>query len=288
MGDPRTVLITGGAGNLGSKLAAYLSAQDWCEKIVLTDVVAPRILPPKAEAAVSDLLDPAGSWRAAAVKADAVVHFAAVNPYPNASFADAADSLQMTGNLFLALAETEARVVFATSNHVMGRYKEEALGPAELTTELPPLPGTRSIENGVLHDEPAYAAAKLMGERLLLAVAGAPKSKVTGVALRIGWCQPGENHPRTISGDGLPVDTDAKPVTGDALRDLTWFRNMWLSNRDFCGIVEAALRADPAGWPARALVLNAMSNNRGMPWDLGPTRRYLGYAPQDDAWALLG
>ena len=187
-----------------------------------------------------------------------------------------------------ALAETEARVVFATSNHVMGRYKEEAVGPGELTTELPPLPGTRSIENGVLHDEPAYAAAKLMGERLLLAVAGAPKSKVTGVALRIGWCQPGENQPRTISGDGMPVDTDAKPVTGDALRDLTWFRNMWLSNRDFCGIVEAALRADAAGWPARALVLNAMSANRGMPWDLGPTRRYLGYAPQDDAWGLLG
>jgi hypothetical protein len=31
-----------------------------------------------------------------------------------------------------------------------------------------------------------------------------------------------------------------------------------------------------------------MSANRGMPWDLKPTRRYLGYEPQDDSWALLG
>jgi nucleoside-diphosphate-sugar epimerase len=288
MADPQTVLITGGAGNLGTKLAAHLSMQPWCERIILCDVVAPRAVPPKAEALQSDLLDPAGGWREAAQVADAVVHFAAVNPYPDATFAEAADSLQMTANLFLALAGTAARLVFATSNHVMGRYKEEAVAAGKLTTDLPPLPGTRAIENGILKDSPAYASAKLMGERLLVAVAGAPGSRVTGVALRIGWCQPGENHPRTISGDGMPVDTDAKPVTGDALRDLIWFRNMWLSNRDFCGIFEAALRADAAGWPARALVLNAMSNNAGMPWDLAPTRRYLGYAPQDDAWALLG
>ena len=288
MADPRTIFITGGAGNLGSKLAAYLSRQAWCGKIVLCDVVSPRSLPAKAEALQGDLLDPAGAWREAARTADGVVHFAAVNPYPDASFAEAADSLQMTANLFLALADTEARVVFASSNHVMGRYKEEAVEAGRLTTELPPLPGTRAIDRGVLKDAPAYAAAKLMGERLLLAAAGAPGSRLTGVALRIGWCQPGENQPRTISGDGMPVATDAKPVTGDALRDLTWFRNMWLSNRDFCELFGAALRADAAGWPAQALVLNAMSNNAGMPWDLTATRRYLGYAPQDDAWALLG
>ncbi len=288
MANPRTIFITGGAGNLGTKLATYLSAQPWCERIILCDMVPPRSLPGKTEALLGDLLDPAGAWRDTARAADGVVHFAAVNPYPDASFADAADSLQMTANLFLTLADTAARVVFASSNHIMGRYKEAAVAPGRLTTDLPPLPGTRTIEGGVLKDSPAYASAKLMGERLLLATAGAPGSRVTGVSLRIGWCQPGENHPRTISGDGMPVAMDATPVTGDALRDLTWFRSMWLSNRDFCQVFDAALRADAAGWPARALVLNAMSNNVGMPWDLGPTRRYLGYAPQDDAWAMLG
>ncbi len=146
MADPRTVLITGGAGNLGTKLAAHLSMQAWCERIILCDVVAPRAVPPKAEALQSDLLDPAGGWREAAQVADAVVHFAAVNPYPDATFAEAADSLQMTANLFLALAGTAARLVFATSNHVMGRYKEEAVAAGKLTTDLPPLPGTRAID----------------------------------------------------------------------------------------------------------------------------------------------
>jgi nucleoside-diphosphate-sugar epimerase len=284
----RTIVITGGAGNLGTKLAAHLSAQDWCKRLVLLDVVAPKALPAKAEALLGDLLDPRGSWQDAVAAADGIVHFAALNPYPDASFAEAAASLEMTANLFLAAARRSVRIVFASSNHVMGRYKEEALGAGELTTELPPLPGTRALSNGVLQDSPAYASAKLMGERLLRAVATRPGSTLTGVSLRIGWCQPGENHPRTISGDGMPVDREPVGLSEDALRDLTWFRNMWLSNRDFCQVFSLALTADAAAWPAPALVLNAMSANRGMPWDLKPTRRYLGYEPQDDSWALLG
>lgn len=288
MDRPETILITGGAGNLGTKLAAHLSRQDWCKRITLLDMVEPGTLPPKAEPLLGDLLDAEGDWRSAAAKADGIVHFAALNPYPDASFAEAAASLEMTANLFLAAAEGEKRIVFASSNHVMGRYKEEALGAGELTTELPPLPGTRAILNGVLHDAPAYASAKLMGERLLRAIACRPGSRVTGVALRVGWCQPGENHPRTISADGIPVDKEPVGLSLDAQRDLRWFRNMWLSNRDFCQVFTLALEADAAGWPARAVILNAMSANAGMPWDLRPTRRYLGYAPQDDAWSLVG
>ena len=58
---------------------------------------------------------------------------------------------------------------------------------------------------------------------------------------------------------------------------------MWLSNRDFLAAVSAALTADASGWPAPALVVNAMSANRGMAWDIAPTRALLGYAPQDDS-----
>lgn len=287
MAEPQTILITGGAGNLGTKLAAHLSAQDWCGRIIVCDLMAPQSLPPKAEALISDLLDPAGNWRDAVGRADGIVHFAALNPYPNATFAEAAASFDMTANLFLAAAGHDRRVVFASSNHVMGRYKEEAIGAGELTVDLPPLPGTRYLDNGVLHDEEGYATAKLMGERLLLAEAARPGAKLTGVALRVGWCQPGDNLPRTITGDGLPADAPRGEMSEDAQRDLRWFRNMWLSNRDFCAVFSDALRADAAGWPARALVLNAMSSNRDMPWDLRPTRRYLGYAPQDDVWAEL-
>jgi nucleoside-diphosphate-sugar epimerase len=287
MPNPATILFTGGAGNLGVKLAAHLSAQDWCKRIILLDLVAPKAIPAKAEALETDLLDAGGAWREAVAEADGIVHFAAVNPYPGASFREAADSFEITANLFLAAGRGNKRLVFASSNHVMGRYKEAALGPGALAPDLSPLPGTRALSNGVLLDSPAYASAKLMGERLLRAVAEAPGSEVTGISLRVGWCQPGDNHPRTISGDGMPVATEPKDFAPEALRDLTWFRNMWLSNRDFLQVFTRALTADATLWPARALVLNAMSNNRGMPWDLAPTRHYLGYTPQDDAWAEL-
>lgn len=288
MPNPATILITGGAGNLGTKLAAHLSAQDWCKRIILCDLVAPTLLPAKAEALEADLLDAKGAWRDAAAAADGIVHFAAVNPYPGASFAEAAASFEMTANLFLAATEGPARIVFASSNHIMGRYKEEALAPGQLTPDLPPLPGTRAILNGVLEDSPAYATAKLMGERLLGAIANRAGSQVSGVSLRVGWCQPGENHPRTISADGIPAASEPRGLTPEGMRDLNWFRNLWLSNRDFLQVFTRALTADAALWPAPALVVNAMSNNLGMPWDLGPTRRYLGYAPQDDSWAELG
>src|SRR5690348_2977481 len=127
MPNPATILITGGAGNLGTKLAAHLSMLGWCKRIVLLDLIAPKTLPPKAEALEADLLDPHGAWRPAVSEADGIVHFAAVNPYPGASFEEAADSFQMTANLFEAAAAGAARIVLASSNHVMGRYKEEAL-----------------------------------------------------------------------------------------------------------------------------------------------------------------
>ena len=77
-----------------------------------------------------------------------------------------------------------------------------------------------------------------------------------------GWVQPGENHPGDYMG-------------GD------WWRQMWLSNRDFCQLVEKAILVENVQFA----VLNAMSNNTGMRWDLSETRRVLGYEPQDNTYA---
>lgn len=281
-----TILITGGSGNLGTKLAAYLSPLDWVRDIVLLDVTPPPALPAKTRFVASDLDRPQGRWREAVADADAIVHFAAVNPYPGASFAEAAGSFDMTSRLFLAAAQGKPkRVVFASSNHVMGRYKEENPAPGTLTPDLPPLPGTRFRIDGRIEDSPAYGASKLMGERLLLSLAAA--GQLTGVALRIGWVQPGENHPRTISHDGLPFGDKPTDLPADAQRDLRWFRNMWLSNRDFQQVFAKAIAAPADNWPAPGLVLNAMSGNDGMAWDLGPTRAALGYAPADNVWDTL-
>lgn len=287
MAAPATVMITGGAGNLGQKLAAHLSAREWCRRVLLVDRVAASC-PAKAEAVVSDLGDAnAPAWQEALAAADAVVHFAAANPYPDCTWAEAARSFDMTANLLARKADRARRFVFASSNHVMGGYKEDDPGPGALTTDLPPKPGTRFYLAGGYRADAAYATAKLMGERALLAAAAASGGNLTGVALRIGWCQPGENHPRTISGDGLP---DAEHGTGydGRERDMRWFRAMWLSNGDFVRAVECALTADAGGWPAPGIVVNAMSANAGMPWEIETARRLTGYAPVDDVWTELG
>lgn len=278
-----SVLVTGANGNLGRKLVAHLAADARFSRVVALDLApadasSDRVLP-----VAVDLSRPSPALDAAFVEVDAVVHLAARNPYPNADWEDGAVSFDMTLNAIEAARRGGARrFVFASSNHVMGGYKdvEPSLAPGALTPHLPPRPGTRTVDVDVPR---AYAAAKLMGERAL--AARAAMDGMTAVSLRIGWCQPGPNHPSTISAAGVP-DTSS-PATADRARNLLWFRSMWLSNGDFLRAVVAALTADAAAWPAPAIVVNAMSDNAGMPWDLAPTRALIGYAPRDDAWRHL-
>src|SRR5947209_7133679 len=151
------------------------------------------------------------------------------------------------------------RVVYASSNHVMGGYKDDPEPPL-LTTETPPRPGAHYVVRGEQRDSTPYGSAKLFGERL-----GEQLSVSRGLsvlAVRIGWVQEGENRPRDIA-----PDRDA------------WFRLMWLSNRDYVQLTEKCILADAA---LRFAVLNGMSANTGMRWDIDETRRLLGYQPQDD------
>ena len=284
------VLVTGASGNLGRKLIAALMEAPWCLGVIAVDTAfGPGLLPddPRIARIALDLRLRSDALRDAVAQADALVHFAAQNPYPEASWDDAVASFDMTMNLVdLAAESPEAgakRLVFASSNHVMGGYKDidPQLAPGNLNTSMPPRPGTRVTSQGVSSAPPAYAVAKLMGERVCASKASA--ARLTTVSLRIGWCQPSDNHPRTISSSGVPGEI------GDpaAARDLAWFQGMWLSNRDFIDAVTSAIRADAAAWPAPAIVVNAMSDNAGMPWDIATTRRLIGYAPADDARRAL-
>lgn len=292
MADPiRSVLITGAGGNLGHKLIAHLLSQDWCERIVALD----RTLPAhtgeqtrQVEWAEADLANPVGNgWRELFAGIDAAVHFAAQNPYPNAPWTDACASFDMTLNMLGAAAQAEVRrVVFASSNHVMGQYKDpplsEGFAQGTLTTALPPGPGTTWFNGREIVQGAAYATSKLMGERACLAEARRSGGTLTSVCVRIGWCQPGENSPHTINTSGLPGQENGQGA--DAERDLRWFRNMWLSNRDFVSVIERALLADKAQWPEPGIVVNGMSGNSGMPWDIETTRRLIGYEPKDNVW----
>src|SRR5581483_7452735 len=104
-----------------------------------------------------------------------------------ASWADLiGPNLDAMANVFhaAALAGVE-RIIFASSNHVMGGYREDGDGP--INADMDPRP-----------DGP-YGVTKLAGERLGQSLARA--FDLTFIALRIGWVQPGPNRHETLPDD---------------------------------------------------------------------------------------
>lgn len=289
------VFVSGASGNLGTKLIAYLSEQSWCDAVAGVDVRTqgapqPAHATSKAIFATADLTDPTDRrWRDLLTGSDAVIHFAVKNVSSDCSWEEAAASFVMTVSLLNAAAEAGVRrFVFASSNHVMGGYKDPPLSlglrPGGLTTVLVPAPGTTTRKAGMTFRPVAYAASKLFGERAAIAKAQTTNGILTSVSVRIGWCQPGRNHPSTIHFSGLPdADPSAAPAGPEDAINLAWFRGMWLSNRDFWMLMSRAILADSAGWPEPGVVVNGMSANTGMAWDLEYGRRLIGFDPQDDS-----
>jgi nucleoside-diphosphate-sugar epimerase len=291
----RTVAVTGALGNLGTKLLRHLSTQGSFTRLVGIDVQPPnpawQAELPQVTYVQADLADWQDTrWRMALAGVDAVVHFAAQNPFPDVGWYDAALSFDMTINLLGASPDAGVkRFIFATSNHVMGRYKDdplwEAVGPGGLRPDLPPGTGTIWHSGVRWLNSSIYGASKLFGERACRSAAG----QMTVAAIRIGWCQPGDNLPTTLSAAGAP-DEAHNPASAEVdpailARADRWFREMWLSNRDFVHLFERAIVADGRVWPHGFILVNGMSNNRGMRWSLDETRHWLGYAPLDDVYA---
>ena len=253
MNDLKTVLITGASGNLGAKLRRHLQGR---YELRLLDI------DPKGDPDVkqADLSAWNEDWVGQMENVDTVVHFAA-NPSPCTSWAGLiGPNIDALFHLFAAaVSRGVKRVVFASSNHVMGAY-QNIPEPKVLTADTPPHPGADWKLGETLCNSAPYGAAKLMGERL-----GKVYAKAHGlscIAVRIGWTRFGENR-----GSDIPAEC------GD------WFRLMWLSNRDFCQLMERCIEADPA---IRFAVINGMSANTGMRWDIENARELVGYEPVDD------
>lgn len=292
--------ITGAIGNLGLKLLEHLVGLPDVSNIIGMDLRQPSKEQlaelqklrgiDKAEFVACDLTDANDRrWRNAVSECDALVHFAAKHPFPEASWNDATTSLDMTLNVGLAAVEAGLeRFIFVSSNHVMGGYLNEPLasqiGPGQLTTDLAPSPGTHWNTGTRMMDSTAYATAKSGGERFCRALAQRSAGKTAFVCTRVGWCQPGDNRPSTLSAAGaitLQTKTSDDPAIATADR---WFKNMWLSNRDFDQLFQKALFADRSRWPDDFIVVNGMSDNAGMKWSLKEGLEYLGYSPVDNVW----
>lgn len=289
------VLITGAGGNLGTKLALHVlswpESEGW--RLVLLDALPichEQLLQLEAQGKLHVVLADLrtrGEWAETFRAGDIVIHLAAQNPYPEASWEDSSKSMDITTNVVAAAREGGARrLLFASSNHVMGGYREE--GPKHDAGMILPSstmrPGTKFRIPSVTTDATPYAVAKWGGEKLC------HSSATEGfeiIAIRIGWCQPGDNLPATLSATGTPTIALGEPfgevstVDGydNELQIEQWFRLMWLSNGDLLHLVDRCVHAP---WPeghAPFMVVNAMSSNTGMRWDIA---NGIGYMPNDD------
>jgi UDP-glucose 4-epimerase len=232
------VVITGAAGNIGTKLRAHFATTGWAVRGFDTSAS------PGVDAA--DLLAE-GPWTGTLAGADAVIHLAG-HASQFCTWAQAQENMDMTANLLRAARREGARrVVFASSNWVMAGYRF-AEGP--ITPDLAP------------HPVNAYGASKLAGERM---GRDAAAQGLQFLAFRIGYNQRPPNVP------GAHMDMGR------------WGQQMWLSDRDLCQAFERAVLAEDVGFA----VLNLMSDNPGMRWDIAPTRRAIGYAPRDGWTAVV-
>jgi uronate dehydrogenase len=183
------------------------------------------------------------SWARHFRGAQVVLHFAGA-PLPTTPWAQAhRGNIVATGNVLRASREYAVRrVIFASTNQIMAGYR---FADRLVTEKMPPAPLN------------PYAVSKLFCEE-----AGRAFSAETGIsfiALRIGNILPAENVPHPGMGIGI------------------WGQQMWLSNRDFLDGVQAAIDVADVSFA----VLNLVSNNPGMRWDLSETKRVLGFFPKD-------
>jgi nucleoside-diphosphate-sugar epimerase len=303
-----SVAITGAMGTLGWKLLCHLASQGTFRRVfgLYHSEPDPRRIdtvrqlarsntaldhPPDIDLRQCDLGDWADMrWREAIDQADAVVHLAWQNVWPDAPWPDAVASFDMTLHTVLAAVDSPRtrRFVFASSNHAVGGYKDpplaEQIGPGGLHTDLDPAPGTIWNDGLKTIYSVKYGSAKVAGERLCRACALKAGGRKTFVCVRVGWCQHGENIPQNLA---ITWDQDRakeSPNPADWSSDLRWFKEMWLSDRDYTHLMERALLADGSGWPGGFLIVNGVSNNTGMRWSLEEARRWLGYEPKDDVY----
>jgi NAD+ dependent glucose-6-phosphate dehydrogenase len=185
------------------------------------------------------------AWARTFAGADAVIHLAGM-PWPTASWEEIQRlNIDMTLHIARAArAHRPKRIIFASSNWVMAAYR---FGTERLTTDLSP------------HPLNPYGVSKLIGERIGASLAA---EGVSFIAFRIGYAQ---HRPGNFPGAHMEYGS--------------WGQLMWLSDRDLCNGMERGVLAEGVDFA----VLNLMSDNPGMRWDIETTRATIGYAPRDGA-----
>jgi nucleoside-diphosphate-sugar epimerase len=171
--DHRLLAITGGAGLIGTTMRPFLRER---YRLRLIDIRPVADLQDSEEAVEADVSDFAAAERALA-GVDAVVHLAG-NPSTSATWSDVRRSnIDGTFNVFEAARRTGAhKVVFASTNHVMGLYNVDRQWPIDVDAAIRP--------------DSLYGVSKAFGESLARYFADA--FDMSMICIRIGWFTAGQ------------------------------------------------------------------------------------------------
>jgi nucleoside-diphosphate-sugar epimerase len=252
----RKVLLTGAEGTIGSAVRRKLSRRYKLIPITRTEQNFPSF--------VADIADLAAIEPAFA-GVDAVVHLAGASAV-KAEWEDVLrDNIIGTYNVFEAASRAGAeRVVFASSNHVIGMYE------VDHAPQLYDLGDVRTYDHRVeIRPDSPYAVSKVFGEAL-----GRYYVERRGLrvfCLRIGSVSDEEDSAMRTKLSSAP----AGPGTVARAR----MRAVWLSKRDCAHLIERCLEVEDVRWA----VVYGTSNNPRQFLDLSHARAVLGYSPRDGA-----
>ena len=247
------IALTGGAGNVGREvleafgdehdLVPFTYSEHEDRESELLDVTQPDDVTEKLDAF------------------DVVVHLAGASS-PNADWETVLETnVQGTKHVYDAAVENDIdRVVFASSNHAVGRYNTVDDDSDATTTGY-----ARTVDGGAptLPDS-YYGVSKAACEDL-----GKFYAELHGVEvvnLRIGWYLSEDDLAETVA--------DAEPARGRVAR------STWRSPRDGRDVHRKAATAD---LPENPITVNAVSRNDDRFYSITETMRLLGYEPRDNA-----
>lgn len=205
-GTGRAILLTGASGRLGRGLARRLGAAG--QALRLTDRRRfPDPLPHGASFEQADLGD-AEALARLAEGCGTILHFGGIPGETPGFEAILAANLSGAFHVFEAARKASARVVFASSNHVVGFH------------ERPPPDGPKLPADCAYRADTLYGLSKLYGEQLGRLYWD--KHGVESVHLRIGWCSEAPKDALSLS--------------------------IWLSQDDLARLCTAAVAAPRTGW----------------------------------------
>ena len=262
------VLLTGAFGRVGTAIIEHLA-----DRQAYSFTYLDREEHPDHDAYVADIAT--DDLRPAFDGIDAVVHLAG-DPSPSASWEDVLqNNVVGTQNVLDAASDAGVeRVVFASTNHVVGMY------PRDPGIDL------ADPDHGLLvdHEDPVrpdsyYAVSKLFGEHLgryYVECADAPRRFY---ALRIGWVLEPEFDSPFGPAERAVAAGRYERGSPEYQRRIATGKAIWCSRRDVARIVHCALQDDSVSFG----VFAARSGGARQWLDLDHAREVLGFEPADDA-----